>query len=343
MLDVVRDMCGVHAQVMSAAELSLWARVDGIERSDVHDALWEQRSLVKTWAMRGTLHLLRADDLPIYTAALRARREVMKDIWFKNRPDSRVAVRRAVAAIDEVLSDRPMTREEVAAAVEARPACADLGPRLRDSWGSLLAWSVAEGHLCFGPNRGRNVTFVDPRRWLQGFGVADGDAMVEITRAFLHSHGPATKDELARWWGIPPKHARVELQRLDLEEVDRDEQRAFAVAGDVASINRSRAGGVRLLPHFDQYTMMSLATPRVFIAGDNKPRISREAGWTLPVLLVDGVMSGVWRLDKRAKRATVDMHQFVALSASVKRAVRDEVDRLAAFIDVPVRLSLSRT
>jgi len=69
-LDVVADVCGLHAQVFSSAELTLWARVDGLERGWLADALWQDRALVKTWAMRGTLHLLRSDELARYVGAL---------------------------------------------------------------------------------------------------------------------------------------------------------------------------------------------------------------------------------------------------------------------------------
>jgi hypothetical protein len=70
-LEVVRQICGLHAQVKSSAELTLWARVDDLEPDAVQKALWEERSLVKTWAMRGTLHLLSAAELPIWVAARR--------------------------------------------------------------------------------------------------------------------------------------------------------------------------------------------------------------------------------------------------------------------------------
>ena len=64
---VTSDLCGLHAQVMSSAQLTLWARMD--DPPDVEDLLWRQRTLVKTWTLRGTLHLLPPDELPLYTGA----------------------------------------------------------------------------------------------------------------------------------------------------------------------------------------------------------------------------------------------------------------------------------
>ena len=81
MLEVVAGIAGLHAQVMSSAELTLWARVEGPAPAAVRRALWEERSLVKTWAMRGTLHLLPAAELPLWQAALSTRRPWDAGAW----------------------------------------------------------------------------------------------------------------------------------------------------------------------------------------------------------------------------------------------------------------------
>src|SRR5215469_125491 len=70
MLAVASRLCGLHAQVLSSAELTLWARVENLQRGEVRRALWEDRALVKTWAMRGTLHLLPSAELTLWHAAL---------------------------------------------------------------------------------------------------------------------------------------------------------------------------------------------------------------------------------------------------------------------------------
>src|ERR1700736_5093051 len=76
MLAVASRLCGLHAQLMSSAELTVWARVEDLDRRAVQRALWEDRTLVKTWAMRGTLHLLPADELSLWHAALSTSRRV---------------------------------------------------------------------------------------------------------------------------------------------------------------------------------------------------------------------------------------------------------------------------
>src|SRR5512134_1752705 len=67
---IARAMCGAHAQVMPAAELSIGLRIAGITHKDVRAALWDERSLVKTYGPRGTVHLLPTQDLPMWAGAL---------------------------------------------------------------------------------------------------------------------------------------------------------------------------------------------------------------------------------------------------------------------------------
>ena len=122
LVEVVRDVCGIHAQVMGSAELQLAARVDGITQADVREALWERRELVKTWTLRGTLHLHPADELGLWTAA---RRAVVGEADHAN--DSLENVDEVVAAIGEALRGRTLTREELADAVVER-----VGPEPRE-------------------------------------------------------------------------------------------------------------------------------------------------------------------------------------------------------------------
>jgi hypothetical protein len=69
--NVVGDVCGIHAQVAASAELSMAARIDGLRQSDVRTALWTDRTIVKTYGLRGTVHILPSHELPFWLAALR--------------------------------------------------------------------------------------------------------------------------------------------------------------------------------------------------------------------------------------------------------------------------------
>jgi hypothetical protein len=113
LLDVARNISGIHAQVQSSAELQVWARVSGISPGDIRDALWKERSLVKTWCMRGTLHLLAAEDLPTYVAALRTHDRWWKGAWLRMVGMTEKELHATLVAIRASLTARPVTREEL--------------------------------------------------------------------------------------------------------------------------------------------------------------------------------------------------------------------------------------
>ena len=105
MLDVVRDHVAVQAQVIGSAELAIHARVERMTRDDVKNALWRDRTLVKTWAMRGTLHLVASDELPELVAALGTRINWLRPVWLRYFEVSREEMLALQDGIGDVLTD----------------------------------------------------------------------------------------------------------------------------------------------------------------------------------------------------------------------------------------------
>jgi hypothetical protein len=119
LLAVVAEIAGLHAQVMSSAELTLWTRVDGLDRQAVHDALWRDRNLVKTWAMRGTLHLLPAAEYPLWQAALSTRRGYERGSWQRGFGVTLEQLQTMHGAIRQALDGQVLSREAIAEASAA--------------------------------------------------------------------------------------------------------------------------------------------------------------------------------------------------------------------------------
>src|SRR5262249_50613797 len=168
MLEVARRLCGLHAQVMSSAELTVWARVHDLDRKAVQRALWEERSLVKTWAMRGTLHLLPSDELSLWHAALSTSPRFLRaSAWEKYFGISIEELDRLTQAVGTALEGQLMTREELAKRVGKLMRSPRLGSKLaQGSWGTMLRPAAFAGNLCFGPSVGQRVRFTRPDTWL---------------------------------------------------------------------------------------------------------------------------------------------------------------------------------
>jgi Winged helix DNA-binding domain len=343
-LEVVAGIAGLHAQVLSSAELTLWARVEGLAPDAVRRALWEERSLVKTWAMRGTLHLLPAAEFPMWQAALSTRRPWEAGVW-QRAFASRAELERLNDAVAAALDGRLLTREELATEVGRRTGSAELGDKLRGSWGALLKPAAALGRLCFAPNQGQQVRFTRPDTWLGGWTDHDPDqAMAEVTRRFLHASGPVTREDFARWWGIPSpaKGARL-LERLgdEVTRVEVEGTAAYVLAADLPGLASAKATRtVRLLPAFDQYVVTATRQAERLMPGPFKPRVYRPQGWLSPVLLVGGRMDGTWRQEAKGKRLLVTIEPFTGPPpAWARKAAEAEAERLAAFAGASLELA----
>jgi hypothetical protein len=333
---VVTGIGGLHAQLMSSAELTLWARVDDLEPDAVERALWKERSLVKTWAMRGTLHLLPAEELPLWVAALSTRRHYLKPYWLRNFGVTLEELERLMTAVAEALDGRVLTREELAEEVAGLTGSAELGDKVRGSWGALLKPAAYRGLLCFAPGDGQRVRFTRPDRWLGSWREHDPDsAALEVTRRFLAASGPVTREDLARWWGIQAADGGRLLGRLgdEVVPVEMAGARGWLLAADADEIARAAATApsVRLLPAFDQYVVTASRHADQLMPGPFKARVYRPQGWLSPVLLVDGRMQGVWRHEVKGRKLRVSIEPFVKLSARTRHAAEREAERLAGY------------
>jgi Winged helix DNA-binding domain len=338
-LRVVSEIAGLHAQLASSAELTLWARVAGLRPDWVADALWEERSLVKTWAMRGTLHLLRSDELARYVGAL-ARLRPRHDVpaWQRAYGLSREQADAMLAAVAEALDGGPLTREALAAAVGERVGDEAVAERLGSGFGELLKPAAFTGDLCFAPSDGRLVRFTRPASWLAGFTAPGPDeaAADEVVRAYLRAYGPASREQFQRWFGMTsPAEAGRWIKALGDEvcEVDVEGAVGWMLAGDVAEARAAEPSGVvRLLPAFDHYVVAAPRDADAVVAGEYRARVYRPQGWLSPVLLVDGVMKGVWSHELRGDRVAIEIEPFGRTARAVKAAVGEEAERLAAFL-----------
>jgi hypothetical protein len=350
MVEVVSRLGGVQAQVMSAAELCLWARIEHLPPEAVQRALWEERSLVKTWAMRGTLHLLPASELLLWQIVPGLDRRYVRPAWLSYFEMTADEMEQLFTAVAEALDGRLLTREELVDEVDRLTGSRRLAEKLRHSWGLMLKPAAFRCRLCFGPGSGRNVRFTNPASWLDGWEqVEQEDAEREVTRRFLAAYGPVTRDVFAQWLSVTRSRAGAlirslgdEVTPVDVEGHPQAGTRAWALAGEMQDILRAEpAGSVRLLPAFDQYVIAASRDAANLMPGPFRDRIYRPAGWLSPVLLVDGRMDGVWRHERKGKRVQVRIEPFLDVPAWVRHGAEEEAERLANFLGGGLELSWS--
>jgi hypothetical protein len=347
LVGVVSGLGGVQAQLQSSAELQLGARVDGIARTDVREALWDRRELVKAWTLRGTLHLHPAVELPMWHAARRAVRvedpslPAWRDPNGKDHPPLDAEQVDAVrAAVREVLDGRCLLREEIAEEVVRRVGTA---PRARLSSG----FAFFLGDLCQGPPQGAKATFARPDQWVDGWSEPDEkEALREAVRRFLHAFGPARSTDFLEWFGAGRLNAadgRALFGTLELDEVDVEGHHAYVLLGDTDFPEPSEC--VRLLPEYDSYVMgfrerdhLIPSGVRARVAAHGRGRYEGPAG--VRFLLVDGVTAGTWARAKHGKRFEVRVTPVERLGRRQRDGLEAEVARIGAFLGLEPVLSV---
>jgi hypothetical protein len=337
--EVVAAIGAVHAQVMSAAELSIGLRLAGGTRADVRRALWTERSLVKTRGPRGTVHLMSTVDLPMWTGALSAlplgRSPFPEDVRLTAAQTDAV-----VDAIADALADEERTVDELTEAIVARTG-AWAGELVMEAfqtkwprWRQVEHIATYRGAMCFGPNRGRLVTYTNPSRWLPGFAPADArTALGQVVKRYLYAFGPATARDFAQWLAVPRTWASELFDALagELEQVEVEGRLSWVVAGDTSPPS-TVAGGVRLLPYFDAYQVGCHPRELLFPGPAKERALPAQAG-SFQVLLVDGVVAGVWHHRRSGRRIEVTVEPLGRLRAAQRRELDDQVARVGAVLE----------
>ena len=350
-VEIVGQLAGVQCQVLSSAHQALAVRCGDPAAIDLDRLLWHDRSLVKTWAMRGTLHLLPAHEWRTWVAVLRTREWRITPGWVRYHGITEAELDAVTGAIPEALSGDPLTRDQLADRVAALTGHAHLGEQLRSGWAAVFKPAANRGLLCQGPPRDGNITFTDPARWLgpdaaEAAAAPDPDAATPTVLArFLDAHGPATRDDLARWLGVTPKAARLILARHAeaLTEVEVEGHKAWMTpAGAAAAAASGPADGVYLLPGFDPYVLAPISHRAHTIPDGRVDEVSRTAGWISPVLLVDGRIAGTWEIETADGVTTATVTPFARLPAPVVPAARAQhAQRYAAVFGPHLRLAVA--
>jgi hypothetical protein len=344
--DVVNRLCGVQAQVASSAELAVRVRRTDSEPGEVGRALSEGR-LIKTWAMRGTLHLFTPEEAGPFLSVMASGRSWERPSWQRYFGLNLAQWDLFRPAVREALDGTALTRDELAVAISARPGLEHVGEGLRSGWGTLLKPLAWQGDLCFGPSQGTRVTFTRPESasttWA---GVPDPEDAAPIAiAAYVGAYGPTTARAFGNWLAAGWAKQKQLLAWFNdlgdrLAEVDVDGQRAHVLAehlDGLVSAKPTRA--VRLLPGFDQYVLGPGTADGHVTPPARRAAVSRQSGWIAPVIVAGGTVCGTWDLDGDIVRAA----WFEEAGKPPRRALEAEVARFSGIagrdLETAIRLA----
>lgn len=338
--ETVRALCGVQAQDAAAAALAVRVRCPGAVAADVSRALEQERSIVRTWCMRGTLHLLAAQDTgwllpllgPLFIRSNRGRR-------LELGLDDDTAERGVRLLRDALAAHGSLTRAEIVEQLARRGLT--LAGQARPH---LLGLAAAQGVICYGPARGREPTYVLLEQWIKpGHALPAPKASAELAGRYLAAYAPAAPQDFAGWSGLSLAAARSAWQQTadQLLEVRIGESPAWMLRAQAAWLDDPAPAGpvVRLLPAFDTL-WLGYRSRAVMLAPEHARRIVPGGGVLHPALLVDGKAAGTWRI--RRRRAGIDLlvDPFGNLADDVREGLALEAADVGRFLGAEATLQI---
>ena len=341
---ILYDVFGLQAQLWSATALGMRTRSAGLDAGTVTRALNSDRSIVRTWLMRGTLHVVATEDVrwllhvmgPVFARAGSTRHAQL------GLDDDLKA--RGVAAIRMILSDAgPITRYELVDRLRSRQVV--LNPKTQAPI-HLVGLAALQGVICLGPDRDDGEsTYVLLDDWVPQARLPSREtALSELARRYFAAYGPATVEDLGVWSGLPMIEARsaVSGARASLVEVVLHGQPGFALSERLRPSTKAQKTDVRLLPAFDTY-LLAYRRRDLAVAQALQRRLQRGGGWLHPAVVVNGRAVAAWSLRKSGSRGgQVTVEHFGPIGPTVRAGIKMEVDDIGRFLDLHMMVNFTQ-
>jgi hypothetical protein len=326
--DVVGWLGAVQAQDYLGALWAVGLRMREATEAGIERALAE-RTIVRTWPMRGTLHFVAAADvrwmLELMTPRVLARNRLR--LQRDHAIDDTVVGRSRDLFVEALQGGRQLTRDAMYQVLESGQISAKGQRGLHILW-----WLAQEGLLCFGAREGKQQTFALLDEWIPRAKRREKDeALAELAKRYFTSHGPATLQDFAWWSGLTAADAKAGLD-LAAPHLARETVGSETVWLPVsAAVAEEKSPAVHLLPPYDEYTVAYRDRSAVLDPAHAKGMATGN-GIFFPILVIDGRVVGTWKRMLKRREVVVTPSPFAPLSRSQTRALTLTARRYGAFL-----------
>lgn len=323
----------VQAQDYPSAAWAIGLRTAGASAASIRRAL-DERALVRTWAMRGTLHILAAEDVRWVLALVGPPVIARLQSYFKRFDMDAPTVARSLDVMCRALEGgRHLTRKQLAAAL------GEAGLRT-DMLAFLLYRAALEQRICLGRPSGTHDTYVLLDVWLPPTPARSADeALAELALRYVRSHGPVTAHDMAWWSGLPVTQARAALALAAPQVAPAKLGTSTCWHAPQDWGEREQTSDAHMLPGFDEF-VVGYADRSAVLDEAQVRTIIQTNGIFNPALVIDGKVVGVWRRVGRKTRLELDVQPFAPLAEAQRKAVLAEVERYAAFVGMPAQVRI---
>jgi hypothetical protein len=327
--EVVAWLGAVQAQDYAGAKWSIGLRLPESTDAGIEGEI-ANNTIVRTWAMRGTLHFVAASDLR-WLLALVAPRIIARNArrYSELGLDERALSRSNAVLAGALRGGRQLDRGELLDALE-HSGISTRGQRAA----YMLQRASLDGLICQGVMRRNNPTYVLIDESLPGTGALERDeAAAELARRYFTSRGPATLQDFVWWSGLPAADARAGLEEVEARLVrETIEGRTYWVSDPAPEDGSST---VYLLPGFDEY-LLGYRDRGASLDPAHARALNAGGGMLNPTIVVGGRVVGTWRRTFKRDTVVITVSAFEPLSEARKHALNAAAERYGRFVGMPV-------
>ncbi|MCW3463335.1 winged helix DNA-binding domain-containing protein [Chitinophaga nivalis] len=322
--DIVSWMGAMQGQEFGNSKWAIGTRLPGITTSAVEAAI-ANRSVIRTWMLRGTLHLVAASDLHWMLALIRdGAKSKMRTVITQSGLDEATLKKVNKLFIKLLEGGQQLTRKALAAAIEAKGIDTS-GQKM-----SHLLWQASfDGILCHGPLEGKQFTFTLLKDWIPaGETYSRAAALAKLALRYFTSHGPATVADFAWWSGFATGEANAALEAVkkDLVSLQLGAATYWMAPGNTLA----PADTTLLLPAFDEY-FIAYKDRSHSIDTQHIDKVMTVNGIFNPVIVFNGELAGTWKKTQNKAGITIELAPFKPLKKAQYKALEQAAATYAAF------------
>jgi Winged helix DNA-binding domain len=308
----VERVAGIQAQYAPSMYVGLWSRLDGFERESLTRAL-DRRSVVQGTLLRSTIHLVSPRDWWLWAIAVR---DARRRSWLRYHDITAGAMATAARKVRKRLAEGPIPRKELVDLI---------GKGSRGITGINLWLDLVRVPPSGTWDRRRADLFALAEDWIGPPPKVDRrEATVELVRAYLRGFGPANRNEIAGWAGLPLKDVAAALERLEPRRFESEDGKERVDLPRLPLPDPSTPAPVRFLPTWDA-TLLVHARRAQILTEEDRPRVfSAKTPQSVATFIVDGTVAGTWKF----VRGSIRVEPFRKLDRSAQREVDAEAERL---------------
>lgn len=332
--DCASRLLGVQAQILNAGAIALWNRLSDFSLTDFNELLYTQKSLVKLWGQRKTVHLYTSKD---WAKVYKAFEETAS--WWRRK----IKEPKEIAAFEKSMKEvaQLLKKEKILNRASLKASDLDIPEMLTSSWGGLFMDLVFTGQACHAERKGNQGCFAHREYWLPNLEWNPPTALAArqwLAEQYFQTYGPATLQDFAYWAGAKVAVMRVVLKSLEdkLVAIDYQGQTHWIWHTALEQLQqtppKNSEWSTRLLYRFDPL-LLPHKDKSWLIEEQYYKSVWKKSAVIDPVILIAGQIKGTWKYIRKGKKLLIELMPFEQLAKKIEEEIKKEAFRVASFLE----------